>query len=81
MNAVIQYEFWKPIPTESELLRLDMEANANEAMKKIAEYKASQDKVRKGLYAENGSLKKRVLDLETRLGILEAHLCQGTKIE
>jgi hypothetical protein len=65
MSAIIQYDFFKPKPTETELLKLDIEAVGESA-----------NKVRKGTYAAIGDLKKRMLDLETRMQILEAHLCR-----
>jgi hypothetical protein len=35
------------------------------------------DKVRKGTYAEINVLKKRVLELEERLAIIERNICKG----
>lgn len=35
------------------------------------------DKVRKGTYAEINVLKKRVLELEDRLDIIERNICKG----
>ena len=63
----LQFDFWKS-ESESEIERL---------VREMAEVKASTTKVRKGLYAENGSLKNRVLDLEERLAIIERNICNG----
>ena len=63
----LQFDFWKS-ESESEIERL---------VREMAEVKASTTKVRKGLYAENGSLKKRVLDLEERLAIIERNIFNG----
>ena len=35
------------------------------------------DKVRKGTYAEINGLKKRMLELEERLAIIERNICKG----
>lgn len=66
MNAVIQFDFFEPIPSEEEMLRLDIKA-----------IEESTGKVRRKLFAENGALKKRMLELEYRLEILEINICRG----
>jgi uncharacterized protein Yka (UPF0111/DUF47 family) len=66
MNAIVQFDLFEPIPEPIELLRLDLEAVA-----------LSADKVRKGTYAEINRLKKRVLELESRLDIIEKNICKG----
>jgi len=63
----LQLDFFKTLE-ESEIERL---------VREMSEVKASSTKVRKGTYAEIGSLKKRVLDLEERLMILERNICRG----
>ena len=65
MSAIIQYDLFKEKPTEQELLSAEIDA-----------VRLSCDKVRKKLFAENGDLKKRMLDLETRLEIIERMICQ-----
>ena len=44
---------------------------------RIEEVKESNDKVRKKLFAENGELKKRILELESRMEVIERNLCRG----
>jgi hypothetical protein len=61
----LQFDFWQSV-TETEVERL---------IRMTEEIKLSTNKVRKGLYAENGALKKRVTELESRLEILERHIC------
>lgn len=51
---------------EMDALRLEMNA-----------VKSSSDKVRKKLFAENGSLVRRMTDLEERLMIIERNICRG----
>lgn len=48
----------------------------DERMEKVEK---SADKVRRKLFAENGALKKMVIDLSNRLEIIERNLCQGQK--
>ena len=57
---------------ESEILAM------NEKIKAID---ASTHRVRKSLFAKNGELTKKVNDLESRLQILERHICRPEKIE
>ncbi len=65
MSAVIQYDLFKPLPTEVEVCRME-----------VAYVKDSCDKVRKKLFAEHGNIKKRCFDLEYRLEILESNICK-----
>jgi hypothetical protein len=66
----IQLDFFKT-EEESEI----------EAMhKKIQEVKLSNDKVRKKLFAENGKLVKEIMDLKSRLEILERNICHPQKL-
>lgn len=63
--VAIQLEFWKtPDQCEIEALRKEMSA-----------VKTSTEKVRKKLFCENGELKKKSNDLETRLIYIERYLC------
>ncbi len=63
MNA-IQLDFFKSSQEcEMDALRFEMAA-----------VKKSCDKVRRGLYAENGALKKRILELESRMEAIERGL-------
>lgn len=57
-----QLDFFK----DDEICRLESEIQA---------CKESSNKVRKRLFAENGSLKKIIADLEQRLVIIEKNLC------
>lgn len=76
MNAVIQYDFFEPIPTELELVRIDMEASAQDLEKKFNLVKNSADKVRKCQFAEIGALKKEVKELRELVEILVKNICQ-----
>ena len=66
MSAIIQFDLFKPKPTNEEMLKADIEA-----------VRESSDKVRKALFGRNGALQKRMLELETRLEILERNICKG----
>lgn len=74
----LQFDFWKS-EEESEIERL---------VRIVDEIKASTTKVRKKLFAEQGALKKRmleensslkaeVLNLQERLAILERNICMN----
>lgn len=67
MSLAIQFDFFEPIPSETDMMRMD-----------IKDIHESTEKVRKKLFAENGQLKKRVNELENRLEILERNICRGT---
>jgi len=54
---------------------------SNDHDRRIGRIDLSLDRVRKGTYAEIGNLKKRVLDLESRLEVLEKGLCGGMLIQ
>lgn len=63
----LQLDFFKSIQ-ESEIDRL---------VRIVDEIKTSTGAVRRKLFAENGSLKKRVLELEQRLSYIESYICKG----
>jgi hypothetical protein len=69
MSAIIQFDFFERLPTRDELIDADIKAIA-----------VSTCKVRRKLFAENGQLKTRMYELESRLEILEAHICRERKI-
>lgn len=54
-------------PTEERILELEM--------KKLA---ASQDKLRKALFARHGELAKKYVEMHNRLEILERNICKGS---
>jgi hypothetical protein len=63
----IQYDFFKS-REESEL----------ECLKKeFAKVKESAEKVRKKLFAENSALKKKILEHDERIEVMERGLCRG----
>ncbi len=64
-NLAVQYDFFQS-KEESEISAL---------RKQMAEVKASADKVRRGLFAKNSELTKRLIDLEYRLEAIERGLC------
>lgn len=43
----------------------------------VKQLKASNDKIRKSLFAKNGEMQKKYDDLLARLEILERHICNG----
>lgn len=61
------------------LVQLDFfeDAEISTLKARIEAVEKSKEKVRKGLYAENGVLKKRVTDLEERLAFLERNMCKS----
>jgi hypothetical protein len=69
MNALaIQFDLFEPIPTELEMMAMDIKA-----------MRESQDRVRKKLFAENSALKKKIMELgylEQRLERLEKNICK-----
>lgn len=58
---------------DNRFLRQDLRSVSAKAEKTHA----MSDKVRKKLFAENGDLKKRIFELESRLNIIERNICQG----
>lgn len=65
--VAIQLDFWET-PEESEIAALRRE---------MTSLKASTEKVRRGLFARNAELTKRILELEYRLENIEKGLCYG----
>jgi hypothetical protein len=66
MNA-IQLDFWKS----------QEECEIDSLRREMAALKISSDKQRKALFARNGELVKRMLELEDRLVVLERGICLG----
>jgi len=65
MALQIQYDFFKtPEEIEIELIR-----------KTVLEFKESNDKVRKGLFARHNELAKMYVDMKNRLEIIERGIC------
>jgi len=62
--ALIQLDFFEE--TEISVLKARIEA-----------VEKSKEKVRKGLYAENGALKKRVTELEEEVTFIKRMICHG----
>lgn len=65
-GLAIQYDFFED-PRDSEISAL---------RKQVTEVKASSDKVRKAMFARNGELTKRILEVEYRLEAIERGICQ-----
>lgn len=65
-GLAIQYDFWETVE-QSEIASL---------RKQMTEVKDSSNKVRKAMFARNGELTKRMLELEYRLENIERGLCQ-----
>ena len=70
MSNIIQYELFEPRLTEVEELKLELRA-----------VRESCDKVRKSLFAKNGELAKKMVDVSSRLDVLERNICKGTTWE
>lgn len=65
-ELAIQYDFFET-KQDSEIASL---------RKQMTEVKDSSNKVRKAMFARNGELTKRMLELEYRLENIERGLCQ-----
>jgi len=65
------------IPIQYDLFKSKEESEMDSMRLAIAEQKASNDRVRKKLFSEQGALKKEILDLKCRLEILEKNICTG----
>lgn len=65
----------------AQLIQLDFfEATEFSVLKaRIEEVRESGTKVRKKLFAENGDLKRRMMELESRMEVIERHLCKGSE--
>ncbi len=70
MSAIIQFDIFEPKPTEIDFLRADLKLAVE-----------SSHKVRKGTYASINELKKRVVDLESKVEVMERYICSGKYIE
>jgi hypothetical protein len=55
----------------------EKESEIDRLIRMTEEIKDSTGKVRRKLFSENSQLKKRVLELEERLSIIEKGLCHG----
>ncbi len=63
MNKVLQLDFFE----ETEITQMKSE---------IESMSESLNRIRKGLYAKNGSLEKKYQELDERLGIIERNICK-----
>jgi septation ring formation regulator EzrA len=63
-KIMIQLDFFKDVESE-ECLR-----------EEIARVKASNDKVRKSMFAKHGELAKLYVELDHRLNIIERNICR-----
>lgn len=66
MALQVQLDFFES-EEQSEIKALELLVN---------DVRMSNDRVRKKLFAENGDLKKRMIELEDRLSILERNICK-----
>ena len=66
---MIQLDFLQPL-SEMEILR-----------EEIRQVRASNDKVRKGLFARHGELAKLYIETKNRLDILEMHICKNSNVK
>jgi len=58
-----------------DLFKSSEECEIDALRREMASVKLSSEKVRKALFARNGELVKRVLELEDRLSVIERGLC------
>lgn len=65
------------IPIQLDLFKSDHESEIDTLRRNLHDVRVSGDRVRRGTYAEIGTLKKRVNELEERLMILERNICYG----
>lgn len=63
---VCQLDFFTEQKTEVDCLRED-----------VKDFKESNDKVRKSMFASHGELKRKYIDLNDRMQILERYICTG----
>lgn len=68
-DIMIQLDFLQPL-SEIEILR-----------EEIRQVRASNDKVRKGLFARHGELAKLYIETKNRLDILEMHICKRPNVK
>lgn len=54
------------------------ESRMDSLEKSFAIVKESCDKVRKGQFARIGELKKLIMDIESRLNVIEKNICKGS---
>lgn len=66
---MIQLDFLQPL-TEVEILR-----------EEVRQCRASNDKVRKGLFARHNELAKLYIETKTRLDILEMNICKNVNVK
>ena len=60
-----------------DFFRTESESEVDRLIRMTEEIRDSTGKVRRKLFAENSELKRKVLDLESRLAILERHICHS----
>ena len=70
MALVYQLDLFEPQETSE--LRFRM----NNIEKESGKIKKTNDNVRKGMFARHGKIEKRMMELESRLEIIEKGLCQ-----
>jgi hypothetical protein len=63
---VCQLDFFSEQKTEVDYLRED-----------VKDFKESNDKVRKSMFASYGELKKKYIDLHARMEIIERNICRN----
>ncbi len=66
---MIQLDFFQPL-SEIEILR-----------EEIRQVRASNDKVRKSLFARHGELSKLYIETKMRLDILEMNICKNINVK
>ena len=60
-----------------DFFRTESESEVDRLIRMTEEIRDSTGTVRRKLFAENSELKRKVLDLESRLAILERHICHS----
>ena len=66
MSSIIQFDLFEPIPTEAEMLKIE-----------LLTLRESQNKLRKGLFARHSHLAQMYLELHNRLEMLEKNISLG----
>lgn len=64
-------------PVQYDLFESKAESEMQALTRMVTEIKDSTGKVRRKLFADQGALKKRMLELENRLEAIEKGLCYG----
>lgn len=65
------------VAIQLDFFKTDEQCEIDALRHEVRDVKASGDRVRKKLFAENNKLNKSILDLEERISIMEKGICNG----